>query len=385
MKLTLGIDASNLRNGGGVTHLIEVLKAYDIKPNGIVRVIVWGSAKTLQQLPTSNFIEFRPVFLLNKGLLYRLFWQRFQLLKELKKERCDLLFVPGGNCLCGFQPFVTMSRNMLPFEDSESSRYGLSLARLRLWILRYSQLNTFNRAQGLIYLSKYAKNSIRKYRKSSRPMAVIIPHGVSQRFRFNKKKQLSISEFTKENPMRLLYVSPVEPYKHHCKVVEAITKLYEKGLPIRMSFIGGGYKKTVNQLNRLIATKDPNGLYLNYHGALPYQDLHEHYRCSDMFVFASTCENLPNTLLEAMSAGLPIACSNKGVMPEILGCAGLYFDSENVESIMACLEKLINDKILRERFIGLAYEQVRECSWDICAEKTFDFLLKVYKSTTITN
>ena len=54
---------------------------------------------------------------------------------------------------------------------------------------------------------------------------------------------------------------------------------------------------------------------------------------SDLFIFASSCENLPITMLEAMASGIPICCSNRGPMPEVLGREGCYFDPEVPASI----------------------------------------------------
>ena len=62
---------------------------------------------------------------------------------------------------------------------------------------------------------------------------------------------------------------------------------------------------------------------------IPYHELHSEYKDADLGVFASSCENLPIILIEKMASGLPIACSNKGPMPEVLGSAGVYFDPEN--------------------------------------------------------
>ena len=44
-----------------------------------------------------------------------------------------------------------------------------------------------------------------------------------------------------------------------------------------------------------------------------------------------------------MASGIPIACSNRGPMPEILRDGGIYFDPENVDSIKDALELMIND------------------------------------------
>ena len=65
-----------------------------------------------------------------------------------------------------------------------------------------------------------------------------------------------------------------------------------------------------------------------FHGEIPYKELHQQYQQADIGVFASSCENMPNILLETMASGLPIACSKKGPIPEVLGKDGVYFDSE---------------------------------------------------------
>jgi len=44
-----------------------------------------------------------------------------------------------------------------------------------------------------------------------------------------------------------------------------------------------------------------------------------------------------NILVEAMASGLPIACSNRGPMPEVLGDAGVYFDPEDPHDIARAL------------------------------------------------
>ena len=48
--LIIGIDASNLREGGGVTHLSEMLRDTKMEEFSIHRVIVWGGKKTLEML-----------------------------------------------------------------------------------------------------------------------------------------------------------------------------------------------------------------------------------------------------------------------------------------------------------------------------------------------
>ena len=87
---------------------------------------------------------------------------------------------------------------------------------------------------------------------------------------------------------------------------------------------------------------DPSRLWSNYHGAVNYSELPSLYRESDIGIFASTCENMPNILLKMMASGLPVLCSKVPPMPSILGPSAVYFDPEDPYSISQSLCKLIH-------------------------------------------
>ncbi len=100
---------------------------------------------------------------------------------------------------------------------------------------------------------------------------------------------------------------------------------------------------------------------------------------ADLFIFASSCERFPVTLGEAMASGLPIACSDRGPMPEVLEDGGAYFDREDPDSIAAAIEDLINDPGKRTRLAARAKELSRQYSWSRCAHETFSFIAKIAK------
>ena len=52
--MILGIDASNIRVGGGLTHLKELLSSVDIENHNIEKIIVWSSDKTLVYFQGTN-------------------------------------------------------------------------------------------------------------------------------------------------------------------------------------------------------------------------------------------------------------------------------------------------------------------------------------------
>ena len=87
---------------------------------------------------------------------------------------------------------------------------------------------------------------------------------------------------------------------------------------------------------------------------------------------------MPNILLETMASGLPIACSNRGPMPEILGEAGIYFDPEKPDEIACAVEILISQPVLRSQLAAASYEISMHYTWERCADQTFQFLRDVH-------
>jgi len=266
---------------------------------------------------------------------------------------------------------VTMSQNMLPFEPNERARFGLSFMRLKLWILELSQTSSFRRAKGLIFLTEYARKTVSAKIGSIRAQTKIVAHGIEDRFRAEPKAQSS------KTPFRLLYFSIIDVYKHQCEVATAVANLRKKGVAVTVEFVGGAYAPALREFEKTTLALDLKKEFIHYKGLVDFESLHSHYKQADGFIFASSCENLPNILIEAMSAGLPIACSEKGPMPEVLGQHGVYFNPDEVSSIETALQTLIGDPELRKKWAKGAYEESKKYSWERCAKETFDFISDV--------
>ena len=378
--MILGIDASNVRTGGAATHLINVLATVKPEHYGVTKIVVWGNQMTLAQLSDRPWLEKIHCASLDRALPFRLLWQWFRL-PALARAHCDVLFSPGGNSPPGFAPLVTMSRSMLPFDWRERSRYGVCLEALRILLLRWGQTRTFERAQGVIFLTRYAHDAVRKVARVRGDVA-IIPHGVEERFRAAPRPQRALAECSRERPLRLLYVSIIDLYKHPWVVAEAVAALREAGIPLAIDFVGPAYPPALRRLKAIIAQLDPGGEFLRYRGFIPFEEMHALRDAADIFVFASSCENMPNILLEAMASGFPIACARRGPMEEILAEAGVYFDPEEAASITKTLRTFIEDAELRARCAEAAYRRAQEYTWDRCARETFAFLERVARSSS---
>jgi glycosyltransferase involved in cell wall biosynthesis len=376
--LIVGIDATNLRQGGGRTHLIELLRAATPQQYGIIKVIVWGGSATLALIDDKPWLEKVSPSLLNGGILPRVFWQRFILTRTARLASCNLLFVPGGSYFGDFRPVVAMSQNLLPFEWRELKRYGMSRLTLKLLLLRFVQGYTFSRATSTIFLSQYAKEAVQAITGNLSGRSATIPHGLNDRFSIQPRLQKCINSFSTSKPFHLLYVSIVDQYKHQWHVVEAVAKLRQAtGWPLRLELVGPAYGPALKRLQTSLRHYDPDGQWVKYHGPIPYDQMNNMYQNADVAVFASSCENMPNILLECMAAGLPIACSKMGPMPEVLREAGVYFDPESSDSISDALFELIGSPNLRQRLAQESFELANAYSWQRCSNETFGHLAKI--------
>ena len=375
--MIIGIDGSNIRGGGGVTHLIEVLSNVNIHKHNVSKVIIWGGKQTLSQIYNYPWLKKIIPKELNHGLFSRLIWQKFGLSNSAIDNNCDLIFVPGGSVFCNFRPIVTMSQNILPFEWNEARRYGVSLESLRLLFLWKIQSKSFRSADGVIFLTNYAKKQVTKVVGKIKASSAIIPHGLNSRFCISPKKQHDISEYNATKPFKILYVSTVDLYKHQWNVVEAVAKLRNEGYPVSLNLVGDTLFAK-NRLAKSLNKFDPNNNWAKYNKSVPYLEIHNFYKDADLGVFASSCENLPIILLETMASGLPIACSNRGPMPEVLGDAGEFFNPERPNEIYHSIKNLINSAQLRLEKSQISFKRAQEYNWDDCASKTFSYLEKVF-------
>jgi len=378
--MIIGIDAANIRAGGGVTHLVELLRAAEPTTHGFSKVIVWSGKSTLSRIKDRPWLIKSHQPLLDKGLLLRTFWQRFRLSSLARILGCDVLFVPGGSYAGNFHPMVTISQNLLPFEWRELRRFGWSWMSLKLVLLRIIQARTFRRADGLIFLTQYASDVVMKNIKTTAGKTTVIPHGVNKRFSLPPKRQLPINRYSHKRPFSILYVSIIDMYKHQWHAVEAVAHLRQGGLPVVLDLVGPAYPPALDRLKQALERIDPTGKFVKYLDAVPYEELPTRYAQTDMFLFASSCETFGQILTEAMSAGLPIACSNQSAIPEVLGDAGVYFDPENPQDIACALRKLIDSPEMRVEKAKASFERAQAFTWQRCAHETFGFLADVARN-----
>ena len=113
-NISIGIDATSIVDGGGFTHLKELLVNYHDQKS-THKLIIYASKKVLDQLPNHPLFLKRNFTLLNKSRIHRIFFQTFLFDKYLKSE-CDIFISITGDYIGNFRPYVVMFQNMMLYD-----------------------------------------------------------------------------------------------------------------------------------------------------------------------------------------------------------------------------------------------------------------------------
>ena len=382
--MKIGIDATSIVDGGGFTHLSQLLINY-LKINKRLsnQLNIYASQKVLDQLPNhSSFFKISFPFL-NKSKFHRIFFQSFLFDRILKKE-CDILFSITGDYIGNFRPYIGMSQNMMLYEREFWKQIKSLKEKGKFYFNFKRQQKCFKNAEGIVFLSQYAKKYITKVLKIEDKSTAIIHHGISNQFMSKKVEIKCLDNYSAKSPFRFLYVSTVHVYKNQWHVVEAISKLKEKGYPVSLTLIGDIiYRPSGDKLKRTIDKVDPKREFINHILHIPHTEIADQYFNHDGIIFASSCENMPNILLESMGSGKPIACSDKSPMPEFLKEGGFYFNASSANSIFSTLEKMLRSLKTFQDFSIKNTIELKNYTWEKTATKTIDFIentLKSYKN-----
>jgi glycosyltransferase involved in cell wall biosynthesis len=371
-SVIIGIDASRIRSGGAIAHLRGILNFALSGVEGVAQIHVWCSSFVAGELRGNSFIRLHSPKALSGNLLQQIIWQGQYLEQELRELSCDILLSVDASTFCRFQPGVVISQDLLSYEPGMLKDYKFGFDWLRIRSLFYVQNAAIVRASGVIFLSRYAGTLIQKSTGLLKDVCYI-PHGVDGEF-------AGIGGRDKDSRgIQCLYVSNALHYKNHPEVVEAIAGLRSEFPNISLVIVGGGDGPAQRRLDEAIKANDPKGEFVFQHGFLRGNDLRNAFKSASVFIFASRCENLPVTLIEAMSSGLPIASSDRGPMPEVLRDGGLYFDPQEPREIGAAVRRIIANPQLAERLSLRSMELSREYTWEKCSRLTFEYTKYIWR------
>jgi len=282
----------------------------------------------------------------------RILYEQFSLPAALRRERIDVLFNPGFTApLAAGVPQVTVFHDLQHKRHPEYFRwFDLPFWEFFLWA-------SVKRSQKLIAVSEATRDDLQKYYGAG---AAVVHHGVEEQF-FQLAGQ-------REDGGYLLCASTTHPHKNHDRLLRVFAQLRREQPEIRLVLTGvRGF--VTDRVETLVKELDLSES-VELKGWVPREELYELFRRARGFVYPSLFEGFGMPVLEAMAAGLPVACSDIEPLRSIAAGRALLFSPESDPEMLAALRRLAGGQAPRG-----GPERAAQFTWRRAAEQTLQVIL----------
>lgn len=359
--IRIGVDATNIGSGGTIKNLSNIFNYCEYKKD--FSFYIWYSKnsniKLIKKRKNVKLIKIK-----YNNFLYRLIWQFFFFDKNTDILNCNLIFSPGGYYL-GKKKSIVTSQNIIPFSKLKINNFHEIFFYMKMKILKLIQVYSMNKASCVIFLTKNSLNTIKKFTKIKKK--IIIPNGIEEDFFIHKKT----------NELSLTYVSDDLPYKNYNTLFEAL------------KFIKLNNKITINIVGKVDMKKAPKNKMIKYRffKKLNKSSLIQLMKKTKVFLFLSSLESFPITLLEGMASKNIIICSNIRPMKDIVSNnASIYVNPKNSSKLKLILEEIFNHNQKYDNLIKNAQFESKSKEYNLknISKKYFNLFYDINKNKLLT-
>lgn len=353
---------------GGVTYFNNLIPALaKIDKLNEYHIFVYKNNKLPERVNQDNFFfQVCPDGV--HSVYMRFFWEQLILPMELKKRKIDIMFTAkNANIILAPCKTIISIRNMEPLCYKNYENHWI--LNVFSWLMRKFTLISINNADRIIAVSQSVKNYLENLRPGIGDKVNVIYNGNPV-----LKESFKNPGYNKTTPF-ILSASKFVAYANQLNLIEGYAQLYEKNKDLPPLWLAGGILDKVyfEKIKKIIAKKNLKNKIV-FLGLIPHEHLIELYSQAHAFIYPSTLEACPQTLIEAMACGVPIASSNVPPMPEICETAAIYFDPYDKNDIAEKIDSILSDENLRDHLRKTALERSQFFDW----EKTAADLVKVF-------
>ena len=311
----------NLGSGGAERQLC--LLAILLKKKGYdVKVITYGKSLFYLQYLQDNKVEH--IFLKrasNKWFRVAYFVKVFR----INKPTTVVSFLPSTNMACCLASLFYKAK-VIVSERSHTTKSSKSLFMLFLYKLAtFVITNSYSEAKNIRAIAPLLSHKIKKIVNS-----------------VNSDKFTPVIANNKNHHKRIICVGRVIPCKNILNLLDAINIVRAENRHFCVDWFGEQYDKDyVQKVLKKIKDLKCCDIFRLHKSSMTIQ---EEYQKSDIFCLPSLYEGYPNVIVEAMSCGLPVICSNVCENPSIItnNVNGFLFDPNSITSIVDALKKILS-------------------------------------------
>lgn len=167
----------------------------------------------------------------------------------------------------------------------------------------------------------------------------------------------------------ILYVGAFSENKNQRRLIQAWDRLRRRHKSFPALVLPGpcptDYRKEVIEPIRAKVI-NPNDVIIP--GFISDEEVAWAFRNAYAYVQPSFAEGFGMPVVQAMSCGIPVACSNSTSLPEVANSAAIYFDPSQIDSIVPALETVVLDPDRRAKLKDLGLARAKLFSWGRHAE-----------------
>jgi len=219
-------------------------------------------------------------------------------------------------------------------------------------------------AKRLSTVSFYSKEDISRSFKVDYDKIDVVYDGINQIFEpISEEEKIKVRNKYTGGADYFLFVGALHPRKNVSGLLRAFDAFKSvDGKSTKLVIVGGQMHKTgdiFETFENMRFKKD-----VVFTGRVPTSELHDIFGGALALTFVPFFEGFGIPVVEAMSAGIPVICSNTTSIPEVGGNAVLYADPLKIDQITDAMLKIEKDAELRQELIQKGFIQKDKFSWD---------------------
>jgi glycosyltransferase involved in cell wall biosynthesis len=166
----------------------------------------------------------------------------------------------------------------------------------------------------------------------------------------------------------ILFLGTLEPRKNLGVLLDAYVELRHRARDVARLVIAGGATPAADAWLERIA-RDPLKRVVSYAGYVDNADRERLYAGARAVVLPSLDEGFGLTVLEAMSAGIPVLASNRGSLPEVVGPEGVLLDPHDASAWASAIERVSADTRWADSLGRAGLARARTFAWSETAAR----------------
>ena len=286
-------------------------------------------------------------------------WFEFQIPRILKKYKADLFLSPDGYLSQRTKVPQLVVIHDINFAHRPGDLPWLKAKYYNFFFPKFSKI-----AKRIATVSFYSKEDITRSFKVDYDKIDVVYDGINQIFEpiTDDEKIVAREKFTGGSEY-FLFVGALHPRKNVCGLLKAFDAFKSvNGNNLKLVIVGGEMHKTGNIFNTFENMRYKNDVIFT--GRVSTADLHDIFGAALALTFVPFFEGFGIPIVEAMSAGIPVICSNTTSIPEVGGNAVLYADPMKIDQITDAMLQLVGDDELPKTLVKKGFEQKNKFSWD---------------------